>query len=97
MGARSCLVSSCRINHFGINPVMGGRPPRDSKIRGVRAVRAGAFAHEIASALMLVVLLSLKTKNVEMVIIKYVISVSNVREGENGKIITIQPKWAIEE
>lgn len=66
----SCLVSSCRISHFGAKPVRGGRPPSESRARGTMAVRAGAFAHEVARELIFVELFSLKTINVEKVIMK---------------------------
>lgn len=66
-----------------MNPVSGGRPPRDSRTKGAREVSAGAFAHEVARELMLVDLFSLNTRNVENVIIKYVIRAIRVREGEN--------------
>lgn len=69
-GARSCLVSSCKISHLGMNPVSGGSPPRDKRTRGVSAVRAGVFAQAVASMLMLVDLLSLNTRNVEKVMTK---------------------------
>lgn len=95
--ARSCLVSSCKINHFGINPVSGGSPPRDRRTRGVKDVRAGAFAQEVARVLMLVELLSLNTRNVENVMIKYVKSVRRVKEGENWMIRIIQPRCAMDE
>lgn len=48
-----------------MKPVSGGRPPRDSRIKGVMVVRAGAFAQEVARALMLVELFSLNTRKVE--------------------------------
>lgn len=63
----------------------------------MRDVIVGIFDHEEASELILVDLFSLKTRNVENVIIKYIISVSSVREGENWITRIIQPKWAIEE
>lgn len=66
-----------------MNPVSGGRPPSDRRTKGVRAVRAGALAQEVASMLILVDLLSLNTRNVERVITKYVSRVRSVREGEN--------------
>lgn len=97
VGARSCLVNSCRISHLGIKPVSGGRPPRDSRMSGVRAVKAGALAHEVASMLRVVDLLSLNTRNVEIVITKYVRRVRSVREGENCKTRIIQPRWAMDE
>lgn len=53
-----------------MKPVSGGRPPSDKRIRGVREVIAGAFAHEEASWLILVDLFSLNTRNVESVIRK---------------------------
>lgn len=64
----SCLVNSCRINHFGINPVRGGRPPRDRRINGVKEVSAGDLVHEVAKELMFVDLFALKIKKVEEVI-----------------------------
>lgn len=81
--ARPCLVSSWRINHFGMKPESGGRPPRERRMRGVMAVRAGVLAHEVARVLMFVDLLILNTIKVEKVMTKYMISVSKVREGEN--------------
>lgn len=97
MVASCCLVSSCRINHLGANPVNGGRPPRESSISGVRAVRTGVFAQEVARVLMFVELLSLKTRNVENVIIKYVRRVSRAREGMNWVTSIIHPRWAMDE
>lgn len=75
----------------------GGRPARDKRIKGARAVRAGAFAQEAARALIVVALFSLNTRNIEIVEIKYVRRAKMVRGGENCKIIIIQPRWAIEE
>lgn len=95
--ARSCLVNSRRINHFGIKPVRGGRPPKDSRIRGVKEVIIGVFAHEVASILMLVELFILNARNAENVIAKYVVRVRRVREGENCKTKIIHPRCAIEE
>lgn len=68
--ARSCFVSSCRISHLGMKPVSGGRPPRDRRIRGVRDVRMGALAQEVARALIVVVLLSINTRKVEEVMMR---------------------------
>lgn len=53
-----------------MNPVRGGRPPRESRIRGVREVSAGALAQERARELMLVEAFSLKIRNVAVVIIR---------------------------
>lgn len=66
-----------------MNPVSGGRPPRESKTRGARAVRAGVFAQEIASALTVVALFTLKMRNAEKVIVKYVRRARRLRSGEN--------------
>lgn len=67
---RVCFVNSCRISHFGMNPVSGGRPPKERRRRGVRAVRAGAFVQEVARAFIVVALLILKVKKTENVIMK---------------------------
>lgn len=66
-------------------------------MRGVRAVRAGVFAQEVASELMFVALLSLNTRKVENVMMKYVRRARRVRDGENCRIRIIHPRWAIEE
>lgn len=50
-----CLVSSCRINHFGINPVSGGSPASDSIVAMLIAVRMGAFVQLIARVFIFVV------------------------------------------
>lgn len=63
------MASSCKISHLGIKPVSGGRPPSERSSRGVRAVRAGVFAHDVARVLILVVLFNLKIRNVENVMI----------------------------
>lgn len=68
VSGRFCLVSSCRMSHFGINPVRGGSPPIDKSRRGVSVVSAGALAQEEASVLMFVALFSLKIRNREDVI-----------------------------
>lgn len=75
----------------------GGRPPNERRMRGVRAVRAGAFAQDVARVLIFVDLLSLNTRNVEDVMIRYVRRVRSVMEGENCKTRIIQPRWAIDE
>lgn len=67
--ARSCFVSSCRISHFGMKPISGGRPPRERRTKGVMAVMAGALAHEVARVLMSVEAFSLNTRNVEDVMV----------------------------
>ena len=61
----------------------GGRPPRDSRMRGARDVRTGVLAQEMASELTVVALFSLNTRKAENVITKYVRRVSKVREGAN--------------
>jgi len=75
-----------------MKPVKGGRPPRERKMRGARDVRTGAFVQEVASALMVVALLILKTKNVEKVMTKYVSNARNVKEGAVCNTRIIQPR-----
>lgn len=67
VGARSCLTSSCKISHLGMNPVRGGRPPRESSIRGRRVVMTGVFVQAVAKELMLVVLFSFNDRKREVV------------------------------
>lgn len=52
---RSCLVNSCKIIHFGINPVRGGKPPSDNIVIIVMVTIAGALVQAIERVLMLVV------------------------------------------
>jgi len=80
-----------------MKPVRGGRPARDNKIRGARAVIIGALVQEMARELIFIELFSLNVRNVENVMMKYVRRVSRAREGENCKTRIIQPRWAIEE
>ncbi len=51
---RLCFANSCRISHFGINPVNGGKPPSDSSSRAVVAVRVGLFDQVIVRVLIFV-------------------------------------------
>lgn len=53
-----------------MNPVRGGSPPNDRRVRGAMAVRAGALVQEMASWLTLVALFALKIMKTGMVIIK---------------------------
>ena len=76
-------MSSWRMSILGVNPVSGGRPPRDSIIRGVRAVRAGIFVREFERVWMLVALVVLKVRKAEVVIRIYVSSAKIVRAGLN--------------
>lgn len=70
VGARFCLASSCRISHFGMKPVSGGRPPSDRRIRGMREVRMGALVHDVARELIVVDLFSINTRKAEEVIMR---------------------------
>lgn len=51
-----------------MNPESGGRPPRDIRIRGVKAISVGILVEEMARVLILVELLSLNTRKIEKVI-----------------------------
>jgi len=63
------LVSSCKISHLGMNPDRGGRPPKDSTIKGKKAVSAGALDHEVANEFIVVELLLLRVMKAEVVMI----------------------------
>ena len=64
-----CVANSCKINHFGIKPVSGGRPPRDSRARAAVVVIMGALDQLIASVLIFVVFINLNVRKVADVII----------------------------
>ena len=66
-----------------MNPVRGGRPPSERRIRGVKEVRMGALVHDVERVLMVVASLILKTRKVENVITRYVMSVKTTKSGEN--------------
>ena len=65
---RSCFVNSWRIIHLGMKPERGGRPPRERRIIGAIAVKAGVLAQEAASVFTVVEELVLKIRKVEKVI-----------------------------
>lgn len=65
-----CLISSNRISHFGINPVVGGRPPKATKIIRIIAIIIGFFTQEIDSWLMLWADRISSARNIEVVKIK---------------------------
>lgn len=72
MIGRSCFVNSCKISHFGMNPVSGGKPPNESRTRAAIDVRTGFFDQVIARVLILVVVNILRVRNAAEVIIMYV-------------------------
>ena len=75
-----------------MNPERGGRPPRERRVRGAIVEIAGAFVQEVASALIVMLLLSLRVKNTEDVMIIYRRRARRVRWGVNFRIKIIQPR-----
>lgn len=67
-----CLASSCRMSHFGMNPVSGGSPPSDSNTIVAVAVVIGALGQHSASVLIFVAIKDLNVKKAADVIIIYV-------------------------
>lgn len=49
------VTSSWIISHFGINPVSGGRPPRDNNVRKIIMVIGVDLVHRLLIDLILVV------------------------------------------
>lgn len=90
-------MSSCKISHFGMKPVRGGRPPKDNRARAAVAVRIGALAQLVASVLIFVAFINLNVRKVVIVIIMYRPSVRIVNCGLSCTITVIQPRWAIDE
>lgn len=97
MSGKFCVVSSCKISHFGINPVSGGSPPRDSSVRAVVAVMIGVFGQFIASVLIFVAPISLNVRKVAEVMMIYIISVRIVNSGLNCVMVIIHPRCAMDE
>lgn len=88
---RFCFASSCRINHFGMNPVSGGKPPNDSSTRAVVVVRVGFFDQIIVRVLIFVVDDVFRVRNAADVMKMYVPRARRVSCGAYWRIIIIQP------
>jgi hypothetical protein len=81
MRGRSCFANSCRINHFGIKPVSGGRPPSDSNTKAVVVVKIGLFDQTVARVPIFVADEAFKVRNAADVIQIYVSSARRVSCG----------------
>lgn len=97
MIGRFCFASSCRISHFGINPVSGGKPPSDSSTRAVVVVRTGLFDQTIERVLIFVTDDVFRVRNAADVIKMYVPRARRVSCGAYWRMMIIQPMCAIEE
>lgn len=64
-----CLVSSCKISHFGIKPDRGGRPPRERRVMRAIMESKGDFDEDEEIELILVELSVLNRRKVVEVII----------------------------
>jgi len=91
------LEISCRISHFGINPVKGGRPPNESKIRQASAVKAGALVQAEAKVMVLVEFTFSRVRKAAAVITMYVIKARRVMLGAIWATKIIHPRWATDE
>ena len=92
-----CFAISCRINHLGINPVNGGSPPSDRRVRAMVDASIGAFDHIVVMVIIFVVDVIFNDRNAADVINKYMVRVSSVRCGAYCEITIIHPMWAIDE
>lgn len=57
------------MSHFGRNPVRGGSPPRDRRIRQVSAAIVGALVQAEARVIVFVQLMLFKVRKAALVII----------------------------
>lgn len=62
------LASSWIISHLGRNPVRGGSPPKDRRIRQVRAASVGALVQAEAKVIVFVQLMLFKVRKAAPVI-----------------------------
>lgn len=85
------------MSHLGIKPASGGRPPKDSRVRIVKAESVGFLTHEEAKVEILVVDKVFIIKNIVEVITIYTNRFSSVNCGAKARIVTIHPRWAIDE
>lgn len=65
-----CFVNSCRINHFGMNPEVGGSPPKDRSVSDEMAAIVGVLDHETDNRLIDVVFRYFIVKNIDDVMIR---------------------------
>lgn len=56
------------ISHLGKNPVRGGRPPKDRRIRQVKAAIVGALVQAEARVIVFVQLMLFKVRKAALVI-----------------------------
>ena len=97
VGINPWLVTSWRINHLGMKPVSGGRPPRERRIKQAIAARAGDLVQEEASVTVLVASMLLRVRKAAAVITIYVIKAIRVSWGAIWATRIIHPKWAMDE
>lgn len=97
VAGRSCFVNSCRINHFGMNPVSGGSPPSDNITKVAIAARIGLFGQVVVRVLIFVADNTFKVRNAADVIKIYVPKAIRVSCGAYWITIIIHPMWAIDE
>lgn len=64
---RSCLVISCRMSHFGMNPERGGRPPNESRVSKEMSESSGDLVADTEIELIFVELSVLNKRNIEVV------------------------------
>lgn len=63
------FTSSCKMSHFGINPVSGGRLPSDIRVIMIIMVIGVDLFHRLASDLILVTCAKFRVKKMVVVMI----------------------------
>lgn len=97
MRAQLFSTMTWRIIHFGKKPVSGGKPPKEKRMRGVKAVNTGFLVADMASVVRSVECMWSNTRNAAAAITMYVRRVNRARDLENCIARAIHPRWAIEE
>lgn len=69
--AMSCLVSSWMISHLGRNPVRGGSPARERRVKSSIAFRGGVLVHAVIRAGRFSTLIAFRVRKTAVVIIAY--------------------------
>lgn len=70
-GIISCLVSSWMMSHLGRNPVKGGSPARESKVKSSIAFSEGTLAHIVIRVDSFTTLIEFRVRKTVAVIIVY--------------------------
>lgn len=86
-----------RINHFGMNPVIGGNPPKERTVIESRSIMVGELDHIIPMSFIVVNDVRFMVRKIGIVVVMYSANVRSEIFGAMVSVAKIQPVWAIDE